>query len=52
MILFSRNDSLPIRKTLTLNGYIGMVETFSNYQLLKQKDPVKADRLSNDYRNR
>lgn len=29
-----------------------MVQTFSNYQKLQQKDPAEAERLSNDIRNK
>ncbi|XP_067439351.1 putative methyltransferase DDB_G0268948 [Thunnus thynnus] len=46
------NDCLRISRPLPLNGYIGMVETFTSYQKLKQKDPVEAERLSNDIRNK
>ncbi|XP_032413072.1 putative methyltransferase DDB_G0268948 [Xiphophorus hellerii] len=37
----------PVRRTLPVSGFIGMVETFSSYQQLKQKDPSEADHLSN-----
>ncbi|KAI3365826.1 hypothetical protein L3Q82_000817 [Scortum barcoo] len=46
------NECLRVKKTLPLNGYIGMVETFSSYQKLLQKDPAEAERLSNDIRNK
>ncbi|CAK6969883.1 putative methyltransferase DDB_G0268948 [Scomber scombrus] len=46
------NDCVRLSKTLPLSGYIGMVETFSSYQILKQKDPVEAERLSNDIRSK
>ncbi|PWA32094.1 hypothetical protein CCH79_00013362 [Gambusia affinis] len=36
----------PVRRTLPVSGFIGMVETFSSYQQLKQKDPSEADHLS------
>ncbi|XP_071320949.1 putative methyltransferase DDB_G0268948 [Trachinotus anak] len=46
------NECLHVKRTLPLSGYIGMVETFSSYQLLQQKDPAEAERLSNDIRNK
>ncbi|KAM4560289.1 putative methyltransferase [Odontesthes bonariensis] len=46
------NESLQVRRTVPLSGYIGMVETFSSYQKLKQKDPAEAERLSNDIQNK
>uniref|UniRef100_A0A3Q1EQJ5 Si:ch211-93g23.2 n=1 Tax=Acanthochromis polyacanthus TaxID=80966 RepID=A0A3Q1EQJ5_9TELE len=45
-------DCLQVRRTLPLNGYICMVETFSSYQKMKEKDPAGAERLSNDIRNK
>ncbi|XP_038554263.1 putative methyltransferase DDB_G0268948 [Micropterus salmoides] len=45
-------ECLLVKKILPLNGYIGMVQTFSNYQKLQQKDPAEAERLSNDIRNK
>ncbi|XP_042369237.1 putative methyltransferase DDB_G0268948 [Plectropomus leopardus] len=46
------NDCLRVKRTLSLNGYICMVETFSTYQKLLQKDPTEAKRLSDDIRNK
>ncbi|GLD63432.1 putative methyltransferase [Lates japonicus] len=46
------NECMLIKRTLPLNGYIGMVETFSSYQKLQKKDPDEAERLSNDIRNK
>lgn len=45
-------ECLQVKRTVPLNGYIGMVETFSVYQSMKQKDPAGAERLSNDFRNK
>uniref|UniRef100_A0AAQ5YML2 Si:ch211-93g23.2 n=1 Tax=Amphiprion ocellaris TaxID=80972 RepID=A0AAQ5YML2_AMPOC len=45
-------DRLQVRRTLPLNGYVCMVETFSSYQKMKQKDPAGAERLSNDISNK
>lgn len=42
-----RTECHPVRRTLPVSGFIGMVETFSSYQQLKQKDPSEADHLSN-----
>lgn len=41
-----------VKRTVSLNGYIRMVETFSSYQKLYRKDPAEAERLSNDIRNK
>ncbi|XP_078100103.1 putative methyltransferase DDB_G0268948 [Sander vitreus] len=46
------NECLRVKRILPLSGYIGMVETFSTYQALLQKDPAEAKRLSNDTRNK
>ncbi|XP_075951288.1 uncharacterized protein LOC142953105 [Anarhichas minor] len=46
------NECLRVKRILPLRGYIGMVETFSSYQKLLQKDPAEAERLSNDTRNK
>ncbi|XP_030199200.1 putative methyltransferase DDB_G0268948 isoform X2 [Gadus morhua] len=35
-----------VRRTVPLSGFIGMVETFSNYRALLKKDPKTARRLS------
>ncbi|XP_047211566.1 putative methyltransferase DDB_G0268948 [Girardinichthys multiradiatus] len=42
----------PVRRTLSVNGFIGMVETFSSYQKLKQKDPSEAEHLSNRFQRK
>lgn len=31
---------------------MGMVQTFSSYQKLQEKDPAEAERLSNDIKNK
>ncbi|XP_040888519.1 trans-aconitate 3-methyltransferase-like [Toxotes jaculatrix] len=46
------NERLLIKRTMPLSGYIGMVETFSSYQKLQEKDPAEAERLSDDIRNK
>lgn len=46
------NESVHIKKPLSLDGYIGMVQTFSSYQKLLKKDPAEAKRLSDDIRNK
>ncbi|KAE8278518.1 hypothetical protein D5F01_LYC23423 [Larimichthys crocea] len=46
------NECLRVKRITPLNRYIGMVETFSSYQILQQKDPVEAERLSNEARNK
>ncbi|KAM9835941.1 putative methyltransferase [Aulostomus maculatus] len=46
------NECVRLNRTLPLNGYIGMVETFSSYQKLKQMDPAEARRLSDDIRTK
>ncbi|KAM6893939.1 putative methyltransferase [Xenentodon cancila] len=46
------NECLPVRRTLPLSGYIGMIETFSSYQKLKQQNPADAERLSKDIQNK
>ncbi|KAM4601779.1 putative methyltransferase [Polymixia lowei] len=46
------NECLPVKRPVPLNSYIGMVETFSSYQSLLQKDPAGAQRLSNNIRNK
>uniref|UniRef100_A0A3B3HEU6 Si:ch211-93g23.2 n=1 Tax=Oryzias latipes TaxID=8090 RepID=A0A3B3HEU6_ORYLA len=47
-----RNNCVPVRRAVTLSAYIGMVQTFSSYECLKQKDPEEAERLSNDIQNK
>uniref|UniRef100_A0A8C2XDZ9 Si:ch211-93g23.2 n=1 Tax=Cyclopterus lumpus TaxID=8103 RepID=A0A8C2XDZ9_CYCLU len=46
------NECLKIKRILPLSGYIGMVETYSSFQELLQRDPVEAERLSTDTRNK
>ncbi|RVE75280.1 hypothetical protein OJAV_G00014810 [Oryzias javanicus] len=46
------NECFPVRRTVTLGEYIGMVRTFSSYERLKQKDPAEAERLSNYIQNK
>ncbi|KAM8904569.1 putative methyltransferase [Spinachia spinachia] len=46
------NECLKVKRLLPLNGYFGMVETFSSYQKLLLEDPAEAERLSNDTRNK
>ena len=43
--MYSRHDE-RVRRTVPLSGFIGMVETFSNYRALLKKDPKTARRLS------
>ncbi|XP_035264838.1 putative methyltransferase DDB_G0268948 isoform X2 [Anguilla anguilla] len=43
------NDCVWERKKITLGHYIGMVQSFSNYQTMLKKDPEKARRLSQDF---
>lgn len=45
-------ECLRVKRTMPLSGYIGIVETFSSYQTLLQKDPTEAKRLSNDISNK
>ncbi|TKS66595.1 putative methyltransferase [Collichthys lucidus] len=45
-------ECLRVKRITPLSGYIGMVETFSSYQILQQKDPAAAERLSNEARTR
>nr|XP_046238835.1 putative methyltransferase DDB_G0268948 [Scatophagus argus] len=46
------NECFRLKRILPVTGYIGMVETFSNYQKLQKKDPNEAKRLSIDIRNK
>ncbi|XP_030012908.1 putative methyltransferase DDB_G0268948 [Sphaeramia orbicularis] len=46
------NECTRVRRAVPLDGYIRVVETFSSYQQLKRKDPVEAERLSNDVRSK
>lgn len=45
-------NECPIKRTVPLTGYIGMVQTFSSYQKLHKKDPAEAERLSTDIQNK
>ncbi|XP_029369218.1 putative methyltransferase DDB_G0268948 [Echeneis naucrates] len=40
-------ECLRVKRALPLSGYMGMVETFSSYQVLQREDPAEAERLSN-----
>ncbi|KAL2082661.1 hypothetical protein ACEWY4_022479 [Coilia grayii] len=42
------HENLWVRKTLPLSSYIGMIESFSNYQAMLREDPEKAKQLSQD----
>lgn len=44
-VFISRNERLLVKYTLSLGGYIKMVETFSPCQKMHQNDPVEAKRL-------
>nr|XP_057907840.1 putative methyltransferase DDB_G0268948 [Doryrhamphus excisus] len=46
------NDCLRINSTVTINSFIGMVETASGYQKLKHQEATEAKRLSDDIRNK
>ncbi|XP_049919622.1 putative methyltransferase DDB_G0268948 [Epinephelus moara] len=46
------NDCLRVKRTMPLSSYFGMVETFSTYQRFLQKDPARAQHISNDIRNK
>ncbi|KAM9334040.1 putative methyltransferase [Symphorus nematophorus] len=46
------NECFDIKRILPLSGYIGMVQSFSSYEKLLQKDPSEAERLSTDIRNK
>lgn len=53
LILFtSRNESFLVKRTLTLRGYIKMVETFSSYQRMLRNNPAEASCLSDDIQSR
>uniref|UniRef100_A0A9J8BI38 Zgc:162780 n=1 Tax=Cyprinus carpio carpio TaxID=630221 RepID=A0A9J8BI38_CYPCA len=45
-------DIFWVRKPVPLSGYIGMVESFSNFQALLKKDQEEARRLSQDIEHR
>ncbi|XP_012678850.1 uncharacterized methyltransferase YcgJ isoform X2 [Clupea harengus] len=42
------HECLRVRKKMPLFSYMHMVETFTSYQALLQKDPLEAKRLSQD----
>ncbi|KAM6945756.1 putative methyltransferase [Aplochiton taeniatus] len=44
-------ECLRVRRPMSLNGYMGMVETFSSYQALLSQDPDQAQRLSDHFRS-
>ncbi|XP_012691046.1 putative methyltransferase DDB_G0268948 [Clupea harengus] len=46
------HENLWVRKSIPLSSYIGMMESFSNYQALLRKDPEKARKLSQDITER
>ncbi|XP_073318668.1 putative methyltransferase DDB_G0268948 [Pagrus major] len=46
------NECVWVKRIMPLTGYIGMVETFSSYEILRIKDPAEAERLSNDIRSK
>ncbi|TWW63964.1 putative methyltransferase DDB_G0268948 [Takifugu flavidus] len=46
------NESLLVKNTLTLGGYIKMVETFSSYQRMLRNNPAEAKGLSDDIQSR
>ncbi|XP_051564713.1 putative methyltransferase DDB_G0268948 [Myxocyprinus asiaticus] len=45
-------EAFWVRKTVPLSGYIGMVESFSSFQALLNKDPEEAKQLSQDITQR
>lgn len=49
---FTRNECFQVRRKVSLNDYIGMVETFSSYQVMLKKDPTEAQRLSQHIRTK
>ncbi|XP_077410059.1 putative methyltransferase DDB_G0268948 [Vanacampus margaritifer] len=46
------NGCHKIYRTVPINSYIGMVETFTSYQKLKRQNAAEAKRLSEDIRNK
>nr|XP_057907853.1 putative methyltransferase DDB_G0268948 [Doryrhamphus excisus] len=46
------NGCLRVNRTVTVDGFIGMVETFSSYQKLMRQDGAEAKRLSDDIRSK
>lgn len=48
----SRNERLLVKNTLTLGGYIKMVETFSPYQKMLRDNPAEAKCLSDGIQSR
>ncbi|KAA8579745.1 hypothetical protein FQN60_006838, partial [Etheostoma spectabile] len=46
------NECVRVKRIMPLSGYIALVETFSTYQTLLQKNPAEAERLSNDTRTK
>ncbi|XP_054654817.1 putative methyltransferase DDB_G0268948 isoform X2 [Dunckerocampus dactyliophorus] len=45
------NDCLRVNSMVTINSFIGMVETATGYQELKRQDATEAKGLSDDIRN-
>ncbi|XP_061686756.1 putative methyltransferase DDB_G0268948 isoform X2 [Syngnathoides biaculeatus] len=46
------NSCEKIYRTVTVNSFIGLVETFTSYQKLKRQDAAEAKRLSDDIRSK
>nr|XP_057907864.1 putative methyltransferase DDB_G0268948 [Doryrhamphus excisus] len=46
------NDCLRVNRMVTVNSFIGMVETATGYQKLKLQDAAEAKRLSDNIRNK
>lgn len=46
------NEGLEVKRTLTVNGYISLLQTFTPYQKLKQNNPTEAEALANRIRNK
>lgn len=47
-VLYCRHEHLWLKKTMPLENFMGLVESFSLYQGLLRKDPQEAARLSAD----
>ncbi|XP_048857208.1 putative methyltransferase DDB_G0268948 isoform X2 [Brienomyrus brachyistius] len=46
------HDCISVKHSIPVSSYIGMVESFSNYQTLLEKKPEEARKLSQDVRDR
>ncbi|XP_034034249.1 putative methyltransferase DDB_G0268948 isoform X1 [Thalassophryne amazonica] len=46
------NDCMRIRRMMPLKNFIGIVQSFSMYQLMKQNDAAEAQRVSSDLTNK